>query len=87
MWWLMTVTDPSDRLTGWRLRLAVFELTMSYKKEADQHHAEALSRPLTRKITDVNGDDDDIPTFLLEIDDNINQSNIKKTSTPTAKFM
>ena len=31
--WLMTVTDPSLRMTRWRLRLADFDFTISYKTE------------------------------------------------------
>ena len=83
----MTVTDPSGRLTRWRLRLAEFDFRISYKKGTDNHHADALSRLLTGTPNDVNGDDDDIPAFLLDIVNNVNHSKIENTSTPTAEFM
>ena len=85
--WLMTVSDPSGRFTRWRLCLAEFYFTISYKKGAYNHHADALSRPLTGTPKDVNGDDGDIPAFFLDIDDNVNHSSIEKTSRPTAEFM
>ena len=70
------------------MRLAKFYFTISYKKGAHNHHADALSRLLTGTPMDVNGDnDDDIPALLLDIEDNVNYSNIEKTSTLTEEFM
>ena len=70
---LLTVSDPSRRLTRWRLCLAELSLGIPNNKAADNHHADALSPLLTGSPTDVNGDDDDIPAFLLDIDDGVEQ--------------
>ena len=64
--WLMNITEPSGRLTRWRLRLSEFNFSIKYKKGADNHHADALSRLLTGAPT-VNDDENDvIPTFMIE---------------------
>ena len=60
---LFTITEPSSRLTRWRLRLAEFDFTMAYKKGADNHHADALSRLLTGSPTVEDDDEEEIPAF------------------------
>ena len=56
--WLFNITEPSGRLTRWRLRLAEFNFSIKYKKGADNHHADALSRILAGSLT-VNDDEND----------------------------
>ena len=63
--WLLNITEPSSRLTRWRLRLAEFDFEVRYKKGKDNQHADALSRLLTASPT-VDNDEDEIPSFLLE---------------------
>lgn len=66
--WLFKITEPSGRQTGWRLHLTEFDLELKYKKGAENYHADALSRFLTRSPT-VGHDDDGISAFQL-IDEN-----------------
>ena len=73
--WLFNITEPSGRLTRWRLRLSEFKFDIKYKKGADNHHADALSRLLTGSPT-INDDENDvIPTFMIGPE--------STTSTPT----
>ena len=85
--WLLTDSDPSGRLTRWRLWLVEFYFTIYCKKGPDNNQSDALTRILTGTSTNANGDDHDIPEFLLHIEDNDNYSNIGKTSTPPEMFM
>ena len=61
--WLFTTTEPSSLLTRWRLQLAEFEFTIAYKKGADNHHADALSRLLTGSPTVEDEDEEEIPAL------------------------
>lgn len=65
----MTISEPSGRLTRWRLLLAEFNFQIKYKKGADNHHADALSRLLIASPTVDHGDDDYFPTFLMASDE------------------
>ena len=60
----MTITEPSARLTRWRLRLAEFDFDIKCNKGKENHFADAMSRLHTNGETEV-GDDDDIPSFRL----------------------
>lgn len=62
---MLNITDPSSRITGWRLRLAEFDFEVGFKKGKDNQHADALLRLLTESPT-VEDDEDEIPSFLLE---------------------
>jgi hypothetical protein len=42
--WLMTISDPSGRLMGWRLRLSEFRFVVKYKKGKHNAIADMLSR-------------------------------------------
>ena len=61
--WLFTITEPSSRLTHWRLRLAEFDFTITYKKGADNHQVDALSRLLTGSATVEDDDEEEIPAL------------------------
>ena len=61
--WLFTITEPSARLTRWRLILAEFTFSIAYKKGKDNHHADAMSRLLIGSPTTTDDDYDDIPAF------------------------
>ena len=63
--WLMNISEPSGRLTRWRLRLSEFDITIQYRKGKDNQQADALSRLLTGSPTNET-DDDDIPAFICE---------------------
>ena len=81
--WLYNVTEPSGKLTRWRLRLAEFHFAIKYRKGADNHHADALSRLLTGSPT-VNDDENDvIPTFTLTDDTASDTDSHMSTSTVT----
>lgn len=62
--WLFNITDPYRRLTRWILRLAEFDFKMKYKKGANNHHTDGLSRLLTGSST-VGHVDGDITAFHL----------------------
>ena len=61
----------------------MFNFKIAYKKGADNHNGDALSRLLTATPTNVNGDDDDIPAFLLDAcDDPLNISSSMVSTDP-----
>ena len=66
--WLFNIVEPSGRLTRWRLLLAEFNFKVAYKKGADNHHADALSRLLSGSPT-IHENYDEIPTFALDEED------------------
>ena len=68
--WLFNISEPSGRLTRWRLLLAEFDFDIAYKTGPSNVHADALSRLLTGSPTVVNDDYDDIPTFSATVDGN-----------------
>ena len=59
--WIITITEPSGRLTRWRLRLAEFDFTFAYKIGAENHQTDALSRLLTGSPPIEDEDEEDIP--------------------------
>ena len=61
--WLFIITEPSSRLTRWRLRVAEFDFTIAYKKGAENNHADPLSMLLTGSRTIKDEDEEDIPAF------------------------
>ena len=61
--WLFTITEPSSRLTRWRFRLVEFDFTISYKKGAENHNSDDLSRLLTGSTTVEDEDEEEIPAF------------------------
>lgn len=75
--WLFNISEPSGRLTRWRLRLSEFFFEIKYKKGADKHHINALSSLLTGS-QNIAHEDDDIPAFHLseEKDFDISSSTI-----------
>ena len=60
--WLMTLTDPSGRLTRWRLRLMEFDYEITYRPGRVHQVPDALSRVDTQG-SDPSPVDDDIPTL------------------------
>jgi len=62
--WIYWLTTATGRLLRWRLRLAEFAFEVKYKKGANHHLPDALSRILTTGL-DQKELDDDIPCFLL----------------------
>ena len=58
-------TEPSSRLTRWRLRLFEFNFEVRYNKGRDNHYSDALSGLLTGSPTE-DDDIDDIPAFAIE---------------------
>lgn len=50
------------------MRLAEFKFEVKYKKVANNHHADALSRLLTAAPIVDHEDDDYIPSFLINTD-------------------
>lgn len=62
---LLNITEPSGRLTRWRLRLDECSFESKYKKCANNNHAVALFRLLTEYPT-VDDYDEDIPAFHLD---------------------
>ena len=73
--WLLTITEPSGRLTRWRLRLNKFDFEGRYKKGICNTQADALVQlqTLGETMSDI---DDDIPCFILEGDTIIHQDNL-----------
>ena len=63
--WVMNVTDPSGRLSRWRLLLSEFDFEIKYKKGKANSQADALSRLLTEGET-VYEIDDEMPCFMAE---------------------
>ena len=63
--WLLNITEPSSRLTRWRLRLAEFDFEVHFGKGKENHHTDAFSRLLSGPPTVEDGEDE-IPSFLLE---------------------
>ena len=63
--WLFKIEDPSGRLMRWRLRLAEYSYDIKYKKDASNHHADAMSRLATLSPTNPESDDDE-PLLWLE---------------------
>ncbi len=64
--WLFSIEDPSGRLMRWRLRLAEYDFNICYKKGANNHHADAMSRLATLSPANTESDDEDDPLFWLE---------------------
>ncbi|CAN8062284.1 unnamed protein product [Agarophyton chilense] len=63
--WLLSITDPSGRLTRWRLRLSEFDFEVKYKKGLADVQADALSRLKT--LGETQGEiDEEIPCFYTE---------------------
>ncbi|CAN8069586.1 unnamed protein product [Agarophyton chilense] len=63
--WLLSITDPSGRLTRWRLRLSEFDFEVKYKKGLVNFEADALSRLKT--MGETQGElDEEIPCFYME---------------------
>ena len=60
--WLMTLTDPSGRLTRWRLRLSEFDYEVTYRPGRVHQVPDALSR-ISTSGTDNSPVDDEIPSF------------------------
>jgi len=60
--WLLTLTDSSGRLLRWRLRLAEFDFTVTYRPGRVHQVPDALSR-LESEFDDGQPVDDDVPTF------------------------
>ena len=60
--WLMTLTDPSGRLTRWRLRLSEFDYEVTYRPGRVHQVPDALSR-ISTSGTDNSPVDDKIPSF------------------------
>lgn len=58
------ITEPSGRLTSWRLRLPNFDFEIKYKNGTENHYADTLYRLLTASTT-VKHDKDDISSFQL----------------------
>jgi len=62
--WIYRLKTATGRLLRWRLRSAEFDFEVKYKKGANRHLPEALSRIPTTGL-DQKELDDDIPCFLL----------------------
>ena len=62
--WIYRLTTATGRLLRWSLRLADFDFEVNYKKRANHHLPDALSRIPTTGL-DQKELDDDIPCFLL----------------------
>jgi len=62
--WIYLLTTATGFLLRWRLRLAEFDFEVKYKKGANHHLLDALSRIPTTNL-DQKELDDDIPCFLL----------------------
>jgi len=62
--WIYRLATASGRLLRWRLRLAEFDFDVKYKKGANHHLPDALSR-LPSDGKDDGELDDEIPCFLL----------------------
>jgi len=62
--WINRLTTATGRLLRWRLRLAELDLEVKYKKGANQHLPDALSRVPATGLEQKELDDD-IPCFLL----------------------
>jgi len=63
--WIYLLTAATGRLLRWRLRLAEFDFEVKYKKRANHHLPDALSRIPTTGL-DQKELDDGIPCFLLD---------------------
>ena len=63
------------------------EFTIYYKKGTDKNHADALSRVLKGTHRDFSCAEDEIKVFLMDIDNNDNDTNIEKTSKLTVEFI
>ena len=66
--WLMNITDPSDGLLRWRLRLSEFDFAINYKKGSRNLQADAMSRLSTLGETTVEPDYE-IPSYTVESSD------------------
>lgn len=60
----MNITEPSSRLTCWRLRLDEYDLHIRYKKITDDGHDDTLYRLLTIAITESIYCDDIITSVM-----------------------
>ena len=58
----MTLTDSSERLVRWRLRLSEFDFTISYSPGRVHQVPDALSRFISPDGNDSNAVDDEVPT-------------------------
>lgn len=61
----MNITEPSGRLTRWRLRLVEYAFRIKDKKCSETTRASALSRLLTGAPMEPN-EQDDIPPFSMK---------------------
>jgi len=62
--WIYRLTTGTGRLLRWRLRLAEIDFELKYKKGANHHLPDALSRIPTTSL-DQKELDNDIPCFLM----------------------
>ena len=83
--WLLTITQPSGRLTRWRLRLSEFDFEVGCKKGIFNTQADSLYRlqMLGETASDI---EDDILCFLLERDTIIHHHNLDFISQENAEY-
>lgn len=67
--WLMTLTDPGGRLMRWRLRLAEYDFDVVYRRGADHHAADTMSRLETTGTTLPEPDVTEIPALFIGDDE------------------
>lgn len=61
----MNISDPSGRLTQWRLHLAEYDFQVVYKKGTQNTQADALSHLRTTGEAFAT-EDNDIPCFVTD---------------------
>lgn len=77
--WLLNISEPSGRLMQWRIRFSEFDFSIQYKRGKINTQADALSRLRTDVETEYVSDEDEIPVFSAEQDEEHEQVEFMET--------
>ena len=80
--WLFNVTDPGSRLIRWRLKLEEYDYEIIHKAGRANANADALSRQVTRDITERKGN----KIFKLEEDEEEEEVEEEELADNTRKY-